>query len=218
MQRNYVSFEQLVDQMYRKMSGDGQSYLGATFLFSSMQAENDLFIPVLEAHLNPPWKDGTGRETGILLFEVNGIDWYRSPYFQFDFFDAYDFDVDKLGDPSIIEDLERISAKGVLVPSDIDGTRSIGSWVADGHVRSRINEYFEARKDYKRRKQVEKYMMLRQAPFNTVNDPISGRYTYQGVAQEASKHPSAPRAFTEHDLRWLQDYTRNRGIPIPSVQ
>jgi len=223
-----ITFPELVHKMYSEKHGNRPEYRieGVSYHFSQTRVvEDGPLIPVLATNFTPPWFDRI--RTGILYFEVNGVnymmrrslDTHEAHGYAVGIFEVYNFDVNKLDDPNVTDDLQEIHASQVLVPSDIDGARIIGSWVADSGLRSRINEFFEATRTDEGRLRVDKLMRLRKAPFEKSNYPSVGKYTYQGVVKAAAQEERGyGRPFTEEDVEWLQTFMRNKGVPIPEIE
>jgi|SRR3989344_288577 len=150
-------------------------------------------------------------------------------------FRVYDFDVDKLGDPNVIDDLLDIDPAKTLVAATIDDARRVNGWVADPRIRARIHEWMSlsfprSKEDYNnefiyRQKQAKKYIQLRKAPFNKETNIYSSLYTYDGIKEEVIHgHRSLVTLngkreieydFTQADLEWLEEFMKNKGIPIP---
>lgn len=225
-----ITFDEMVVNLYKERSGFKKEPKGKGrgCYFTKVQTiQNQPYEPYLYARVTPPMISRAREGIGNLLFSINSpnnFKWTETMDNRADlaagFFEVYDFDVSKLNNSSVTDDLIEIRPGQVLVPNNDADAKTIGSWVTNSHVRARINEYSG---DYEKRQHIKKYIQLRKAPFEKHNVP-GYVYTYEGVKHEATaktemttsgRAPKTFRRFTLEDLAWLQTYMRNKGIPIP---
>lgn len=193
------------------------------------EGDNRRCVPVIGAEADPFYVDR--GHTKVILFETSGLMTHRVGEHTLkegkligSGFRAYNIPAADLADSTFTEDIHQINPGSVLVAADINHATRIGSWIVDPSVRERITEYADLPDG------LDRYIMLREAPFNTYDVPGYGRYTYNGVKQEATKQtvrhydmgtkamvdvPVTFRMFTTEHLAWLEEYMNNKGIPIP---
>lgn len=240
-----VPFSELAMQIYRQYSPKGEDLLHPpTFFAGTKHIYQGPFIPAIGFYCDKPWIDR--NSTKINLLHVNDINNQRigehaikggiaenvSP------FEVFDFDVDRIGDNSVIDPLILVQAYSLQVPASVDEARKIGSWVADPRLRARINEWFainfnndqDPKVFSQRRSEIERFVRLRKAPYNKTDIPQMGEYTYQGVVKEATKEtypywngretvqvPVTFRMFQPEDVVWLETFMKNLGMEIPQT-
>lgn len=217
------------------------------FFAATTEVENGPVFPTVGIYFDPSWVDR--NRTRINLLKVNSIGSVRIGQHSLQAgrlpagvygFRVYDFPVAKVDDPTFVDDIKEIRAEEISVPANIDDATLVDSWVADPGVRDRINDWFvvsynvdkEDPGDFlRKRDDVEKYVMLRQSPFNTHTVPGYGKYTYEGVVEDATRQfksewdfhinkmvdkPITFRMFTLDDVEWLETFMSNKGIAIPN--
>lgn len=224
-----LPFREMAINYYKTMAG-GRKPVGITPAFVATSLEiGKLNLICIGANIEPPLMSRSAGWSDWIVFDVNSARTSQLPSSErekdinkrrsFFPFEVYDFDVDKLSDPTVVDDFKPISPTNILVPSDSTGAQALQSWVIDPHVRSRVNEYYrgirnQKRPDGKAYGDVEKYIKLRNAATAKFGFPGHGEFTYQQVKVEATGKVSF-RMFTEDDLAWLETYMTNKGIPIP---
>lgn len=235
----------------RSEEGNLTAFLG-THSHYSYDVEEERFKPGFVLEFVPHVYVGGRRFARLLVLPINGSEQQPVPievlkenrheeFNPYNFFQAYDFDVSRIADPEYIEDIYEIRPGSVPAAHDQSEAVALGSWVSDEHLRNRINEWFHATvvdrrgpfpEERKRAADVKKFVQLRRAPFNDVDVPGFGEYTYNGVKKEAieghvgsySMSKDGTRVdhilhmFTMEDLEWLETFMRNRGIPIPGEE
>lgn len=234
-QEGTVSFLDFAREDYKKMSGYRKYPDGITCFFGNYQryqgdASN---LPMLGVDCVPTWIDR--MYTRIRLFGLDGSyatrlgekNFTRSGVDHLRTFNVYDLDITRLDDPTYTPDPIMIEPHMVKVYRDTNVARTEGSLVVDPGLRQRIREYALADDSgLKIRNFINKYWILRRAPFVTSNFPGGDSYTYQGVVEDVTSdtektafgvRPRTFRRFTPEDLEWLKTYMRNKGLEIPEV-
>ncbi|MFI5265219.1 MAG: hypothetical protein ACHQT7_00555 [Candidatus Levyibacteriota bacterium] len=236
----------------RSLDGNLTTFLGTGFHYS-FEEESQRYVPDVVLEFVPALYIGGRRFVPVLALPVNGSSQQgislevlkEKRHEEFDpnnHFEAYDFDVSRIFDPEYTEDIPEIRPGSVPAAHDKGEAAKLESWVSDDHLRNRINEWFHATvvdrmgpypEERKKADQIKKYVQLRQAPFNTSNSPGFGRYTYEGVKEEATKEfdqernintgrmedvPVRFRMFTREHLAWLETFMKNKGIQIPGKE
>lgn len=249
-----IPFKDLAARIYKeRVAGQYEPRLLAFFFAATAQGMNAPYdIPTIGFYGEPSFIDHSGSRINLLgvdslhnsrignnqikgiCIDHGGIDVAFGPRAEpISTFSVYNLNPKKIGDATVTEDLVEILPDDVQVASTEAEARQIQGWVADPKLRERIIQWMEIKipkeedreGSYEKQLALEKFIQLRQAPFNTTNFPQGGRYTYAGVKQEAQfGHKSnvtigGVRAiehyFTQEDLNWVETFMTNKGIPIP---
>lgn len=201
-------------------------------------------LPALRADFGKPLGD-SNKTAKIFLnlngdhpYAVSGTYFPDWPINKFLDFDVFDLDLEKITDASVSlsEIRQKQLSTGKVEIYDDGEARKHGTRVVDGHVRDRVMQYFEnmrnrsmeRREEGKKHINVEKFRQLRNAATETTSVPGYGKYTYSDIRNEATAKykrewngkemvevPKEIRIFNEEDLKWLEEYMKNQGIPIP---
>lgn len=195
------------------------------FVIKGQTTATVLFFPVNSARDAHPisidWEELNLRRYG-------SFDGFALP------FHVYDIDFDKIDDPTYLKECVEIRAGSVSAASNLHSAGKHRGWVTNPYQRARINEWFQAdvQGTYENKERIKQYIQLRQTVFNIHNSPQFGDYTYEGVkddvingsfssafvSTESGLKPLFQEAFhhfTPQDLEWLEEFMKNKGIPIP---
>lgn len=231
-----LPFSEMVVNLYKSRAGGKEPEAIFPFFTATSPDPKKMDFVCIRAGIHPPLFNRAGL-IDYLVFNVNSASHWEFPPEDKDVnkrrlmrdFEVYDFNVDKLSDPTVIDDFKPINPNYVLAPVDVAGARELQSWIIDPHVRARINEYYQGIINQKRPERggygdVEKYIKLRNAAVNKYGSPSFGSYAYRDVRVEATAkermttngmEPVTFRMFNEEDLLWLETYMKNKGLPIP---
>ncbi len=229
-----LTFREFATQQYIKRSGykEPPTGLGLAFVshgdYASEPRKATLhanYLPAMYGH-GPGFSDELWRVDGVGFWRIQpskhtAVDLYvRS-------FPVYDFDVDKVADPTVVDPIKEIEAQNVVVINTSPYERRENGIVVDSLVKSRILEWHQAFCERGLKNDVKKFVQLRRAPFMQSNVPGFGKYTYQGVLNEAfakSKMGSLGwsevtfRMFQAEDVEWLQTFMHNQGLETPEIE
>ena len=240
-----ITLREFAMQIYKERVLAPEKPIDLDFFFAATtELEDGPSFPTVGLYFDPSWVDR--NRTRLYLLKVNSIGSVRVGQHSLHNglatgvhnFRVYDFPVSKLTDSGYVDDINEIDAADIKVAANIDDAKQVESWVADPRIRERINEWFAAtnnidsidpREFSRKHNEIEKYVMLRQSPFNTRNVPGYGIYTYEGSVEEATKQtkkegdaasakmidkPVTGHMFTLEDVKWLETYMKNKRIPI----